>query len=189
MASTASATRLGHVGRARATLGVLALAGLAVTAAGCATGSGATRASGAPTSAGRQTRPTAPASEPSDRAPDAPAPSTSLSAPASTVPVCAEVIQLYAGLVAGTIGLGDDAGRSEEAALARATAARRARVPGPVAHDLDVLAQAYGTAARALDEAGSDDGSQLDQAVTSVTAPAVTDAAHDLDRYVQAHCS
>ena len=103
--------------------------------------------------------------------------------------MCAEVIQLYAGLVAGAIGLGDDAGRSDVAALTAAIAVLRARVPSAVAHDLDVLAGAYGAAARAVDQAGSGDGSQLDQAVTSVTAPAVTDAAHDLDRYVQAHCS
>ena len=102
--------------------------------------------------------------------------------------MCAQVAGLYAGLVAGPLGLSDDADPADRQALDTATEALRAQVPAAVAHDLDVLAQAYGAAARALDDAGQRPD-QLQQAVTAVTEPAVTDAAHDLDRYLQAHCA
>jgi hypothetical protein len=184
MSSTTSATRSG---RARATVAGLVLAASALTALGCGARPGAAAAR---TRTARTTR-TTPTSS-ARRATgagvaDAPAPATSGPAPASLAPVCAQVARLYAGLVAAPLGLGDDGDPADRQALATATDALRAQVPAAVAHDLDVLAQAYGAAARALDDAGPRPD-QLDQAVTAVTEPAVTDAAHDLGRYVQARC-
>ncbi len=104
-------------------------------------------------------------------------------------PACAAITHLYADLVAVELGLAADDGGAGARALAADTAARSSQVPPAVAHDLDVLAQIYGDAARALDRPDAGGEHPLDQAATAVTAPAATDATADLDRYLRAHCS
>ncbi len=182
MTSTDSVAR---AGRARTAIAAAVLAGLAALAAGCA-GRAGSAAPGPTRSTPRS--PVTSVRPATDRGPGVPAePGAPRSDSATVSPVCAGVAQLYAGLVAGPLGLGDDADPADRQALATATAAVRAQVPAAVGRDLDVLAQAYGAATRALDDAG-DGTDQLDQAVTAVTAPAVSDAVHDLDRYLQARC-
>jgi hypothetical protein len=110
--------------------------------------------------------------------------------------VCAAVLRVEAGLVAGHLGLDDQAEPQDRAAVQAETARLEAQLPGSVARDLEVLARAYGAARSALDAVAADvagpspeTAQALDQAVTGVTAPAPEAARLDLDRYLREGCS
>ena len=110
--------------------------------------------------------------------------------------VCAAVLRVEAGLVAGSLGLDDQAEPQDRAAVQAETARLEARLPPSVVRDLAVLAQVDGAARSALDAVAAEvagpspEAAQaLEQAVTGVTAPAPLAARLDLDRYLGDGCS